>query len=105
MTRPVNCFILFCKANRKRTQLEYPDLSNSEISSILGAQWREMDESQKVSYKALAEEKRRVSLGYIIFIPCINLNIEFRCLFSQKDPILLKKQSHGIKDILLLFVW
>ena len=62
MSRPMNCFILYCKENRKRIQLQHPDLSNSVITSILGAQWRAMDESQKYSYKKLATEHRKVKI-------------------------------------------
>ena len=68
MPRPMNCFMLYCNANRKKTQLQYPDLSNSDISSILGAQWREMDDSQKMKFKALAEEKRKVSIFGVLFL-------------------------------------
>ena len=63
MSRPANCFMVFCKSNRKITQLEYPDLSSSEISVILGAKWREMNDSQKESYKVLAEKNRKVCLS------------------------------------------
>ena len=62
MSRPANSFILYCKDNRNNLQKEHSELSNSEISSLLGKEWREMGVEQKRPYIEKANSLKKVSI-------------------------------------------
>lgn len=65
---PVNSFILYCQENRTKFRDQYPDLSNSDISKLMGDHWRAMEKTEKDSYKtraaALRKEFREVNPSY-----------------------------------------
>ena len=61
MPKPMNSFLLYCKINRDKVKEAYPDRPNSEISAILGEQWRNMTQAQKQKYQELALVKKQVS--------------------------------------------
>ena len=56
-----NSFVLFCKDYRKSLLSHNPDKSNSEITSILGYMWRNLDFETKQKYKRTSSEMRDVS--------------------------------------------
>lgn len=60
MTTPVNCFILFCKDHRTDIQSNNPDLTNAEVSTILGQRWKNLDPKLKKEYTKRAEELKNV---------------------------------------------
>lgn len=66
---PLNCFFLFCKENRTSVARRYPNLSNSEITSLLGKSWRELKPSEKEKYVSHSAQQRRVSIqnNYFLF--------------------------------------
>ncbi|KAL4860448.1 hypothetical protein BDV12DRAFT_205047 [Aspergillus spectabilis] len=57
--RPPNAFILYRQRHHPRVKETYPDLSNNEISVILGKQWRAEPEEVKLHFKNLAEEFKK----------------------------------------------
>ncbi|KAL4799418.1 hypothetical protein BDV19DRAFT_355089 [Aspergillus venezuelensis] len=57
--RPPNAFILYRQHHHPRVKEAYPDLSNNEISVILGKQWRAETEEAKLHFKNLAEEFKK----------------------------------------------
>ncbi|KAL4940097.1 hypothetical protein BDV06DRAFT_197379 [Aspergillus oleicola] len=57
--RPPNAFILYRQHRHPRIKEAYPDLSNNEISVILGKQWRGEPEETKLHFKNLAEEFKK----------------------------------------------
>ncbi|KAL4930214.1 HMG-box domain-containing protein [Aspergillus undulatus] len=57
--RPPNAFILYRQHHHPRVKETYPDLSNNEISVILGKQWRAEPEEAKLHFKNLAEEFKK----------------------------------------------
>ena len=63
-TKPMNSFFTFCQLNRKNIQEKYQQLSNSEISALLGEKWRSLPVEQKIQYKELANKQKRVSKHY-----------------------------------------
>ena len=46
-----NCFFLFCLDNRSSLLVSNPNLSNAEITSMLGKLWRELSNDKKEYYK------------------------------------------------------
>lgn len=60
MSTTGNPFFIYCSVNRKVLSENNPDKSNSEISSILGAQWRKLIQSEKLKYQELALINRKV---------------------------------------------
>lgn len=61
---PLNSFFLFCKDNRKEVKKENSNLSNSEVTAILGEQWRNAGVSVKEKYQDLAKKNREVNSCY-----------------------------------------
>ena len=61
MSKPANCFILYCKDHRQYLQKEHSELSNSEISSLLGKEWRGMTFEEKRPYVEQANILKTVS--------------------------------------------
>ncbi|BCS22942.1 HMG-box domain-containing protein [Aspergillus puulaauensis] len=57
--RPPNAFILYRQHHHPRVKGQYPELSNNEISVILGKQWRAESEEAKLHFKNLAEEFKK----------------------------------------------
>ena len=54
--RPPNAFMLFGKQYRKVLALKFGNLSNKQISKILGDEWKKMDPDTKSHYHSLAKE-------------------------------------------------
>eukprot|EP00118_Oscarella_pearsei_P010285 m.62566 g.62566 ORF g.62566 m.62566 type:complete len:392 (+) comp35079_c0_seq1:132-1307(+) len=48
--RPMNAFMVWARQHRPEMARAYPELSNSEISSRLGARWNELTPEQKQPY-------------------------------------------------------
>lgn len=53
--RPPNAYILFCLEKRKELRSQNPQLSNVDISKLLGDKWKELDESERLPYKERAK--------------------------------------------------
>ena len=60
MSQVQNSFFLYCQANRNKVKDDNPNLPNSDISSILGEQWRSLSEDDKKPYKDRAQLNRNV---------------------------------------------
>ena len=58
--RAANSYILFCMENRERVKAQNPGVSNSDITAVLGAIWRDMDQAEKDDYKARSLEIKEV---------------------------------------------
>ena len=54
--RPPNAFMLYGKKNRRRIAQDNPNLTNKQISKILGDNWRKMGADDKDVYHRLANE-------------------------------------------------
>ncbi|RHZ85842.1 hypothetical protein Glove_59g103 [Diversispora epigaea] len=51
LPRPRNSFIIYCEENAPKIKSQYNDLSNIEISQLLGVKWRNLAPKQKKNYK------------------------------------------------------
>ena len=54
--RPMNAFMVWSKEKRRTMSQKNPKMHNSEISKILGAQWKKMPDDEKAKY--IEEAKR-----------------------------------------------
>ncbi|KAG9007434.1 Non-histone chromosomal protein 6 [Tulasnella sp. JGI-2019a] len=58
--RPMSAFMYFCKDWRERVKAENPEASFGETGKLLGAKWKELDESEKTNYlEQAATDKAR----------------------------------------------
>ena len=60
MQAPINSFLLFCKDYRTILATNYPDLSNSDVTSMLGSYWRNLQEDIKDDYVLKARDLNKV---------------------------------------------
>ncbi|PYH33084.1 HMG-box domain-containing protein [Aspergillus neoniger CBS 115656] len=57
--RPPNAFILYRQHHHPKLKEAHPNLSNNEISVILGKQWKAESEDIRVEFRALADDLKR----------------------------------------------
>ncbi|OAA63301.1 mating type protein 1-2-1 [Niveomyces insectorum RCEF 264] len=63
--RPPNAYILYRKDRHKAVKMSNPNLSNNEISVILGRQWNDESDSVRLHYHSMAVEiKRQVEVRH-----------------------------------------
>ena len=55
--KPLNAFMVWSKERRRTISKANPELHNSKISKMLGAEWKEMSEKEKAPFK---EESRKL---------------------------------------------
>ncbi|KAJ8946664.1 hypothetical protein NQ318_019976 [Aromia moschata] len=64
--RPMNAFMVWSRIRRKRISLEYPRLHNSEISKLLGAEWKLLPEGEK---RPFIDEAKRLRSQHMLDHP------------------------------------
>ncbi|XP_054893743.1 SRY-box transcription factor 32 [Poeciliopsis prolifica] len=64
--RPLNAFIIWTKEERRRLAQLNPDLENTDLSKILGKQWKAMPLAEKRPYM---QEAERLRVQHIIDYP------------------------------------
>ncbi|PCH43010.1 hypothetical protein WOLCODRAFT_90097 [Wolfiporia cocos MD-104 SS10] len=58
--RPLSAYMFFSQDWRERIKAENPDAGFGEIGKLLGAKWKELDESEKKPYvEQAARDKQR----------------------------------------------
>lgn len=64
--RPMNAFMVWSRIRRKHISNDYPRLHNSEISKLLGAEWKLLSESDK---RPFIDEAKRLRNQHMLDHP------------------------------------
>ncbi|KAJ8927517.1 hypothetical protein NQ314_020014 [Rhamnusium bicolor] len=64
--RPMNAFMVWSRIRRKRISHDYPRLHNSEISKLLGAEWKLLSEGEK---RPFIDEAKRLRSQHMLEHP------------------------------------
>lgn len=64
--RPMNAFMVWSRIRRKHISNDYPRLHNSEISKLLGAEWKILPEIEK---RPFIDEAKRLRKQHMVDYP------------------------------------
>lgn len=64
--RPMNAFMVWSRIRRKHISSDYPRLHNSEISKLLGAEWKVLSEIEK---RPFIDEAKRLRSQHMLDHP------------------------------------
>lgn len=68
--KPRSSYIFFCEDNRPSVKSKNPTLSNTEILTSLGAEWKKLSDAKKEKYKGLADtDKKRYEKEISSYVP------------------------------------
>lgn len=62
ISRPPNAFMLYGKEYRSKLAKKHPNMSNKEISKILGKEWQAMDPEEKQRYHDMARATKNAHM-------------------------------------------
>merc|ERR1719457_447292 len=58
--RPMNAFMMFANEKRPQHQKDYPELKMTEISKMLGEEWRSLSDDEKSPYTKEAKRLKAI---------------------------------------------
>ncbi|XP_076270272.1 transcription factor Sox-14-like [Rhynchophorus ferrugineus] len=100
--RPMNAFMVWSRIRRKHISSDYPRLHNSEISKLLGAEWKLLSEMEKMPF---IDEAKRLRSQHMIDYP--NYKYKPRRKNRELNDSVVKKNKtvmDGIYDPLQLAI-
>ena len=56
----MSAFLMFAQDWRKNVKEENPDMTNADVSRLLGEKWRSMDDEARTPYREREEQERRL---------------------------------------------
>jgi hypothetical protein len=56
--KPLSSYMIFCSEKREEAKKQNPDMKLTEISKVLGAEWKELSDKEKKVYQDKAEEAK-----------------------------------------------